>query len=108
MQQGSEQIVILCTCPDSGVADNMAGVLVGERLAACVNILPGVVSWFRWQGKMERADECLLLIKTTRTRYPALEAKIRALHPYEVPEIIAVPITLGQGDYLAWIDRETG
>lgn len=108
MQQDTEQILIFCTCPDSGTANNIAGALVEERLAACVNIIPGIVSCFRWQGKMERADESLLLIKTVPGRYPAVETKIRALHPYEVPEIIAVPITLGQRDYLAWINQETG
>ena len=107
MQGETGHLLILCTCPEAGVAGDIAQALLADRMAACVNIIPGLSSWFRWQGRIERADEHLLVIKTTRGRYPDVEKKIRALHPYELPEIIAVPVTGGLGKYLAWIDQET-
>jgi periplasmic divalent cation tolerance protein len=100
-------ILVLCTCPDEAVADRIASAVVEERLAACVNCLPGVTSTYRWQGKIHRDGEVLLLIKTTRERFDALREHIIALHPYELPEVIAVDIALGHAPYLAWIDTET-
>lgn len=99
--------VVLCTCPDRPVADRIAEALVNESLAACVNILGGVTSVYRWEGKLERGEEVLLVIKTAADRLPELEARIRALHPYTVPEIVALPITEGFSGYLAWIDETT-
>jgi periplasmic divalent cation tolerance protein len=107
MREDTKHLLVLCTCPEKSVADTIAQSLVADRLAACVNIIPGLDSWFRWQGRIERAGELLLVIKTTRDRYPGVERKIRALHPYELPEIIALPLTLGHAPYLAWIEQAT-
>lgn len=100
-------LLCLCTCPDAEIADRIADALVDARLAACVQILPGATSVYRWQGKVERADETLLLIKSTRERFDALTARIAALHPYDVPEVIATDISGGLPAYLDWIARET-
>lgn len=97
------QIVVLCTVPDRESGERIASVLVEERLAACVNLLPGVSSTYRWQGKVRHEAECLLIIKSVTERFDALRARIRALHAYELPEIIALPIQQGDPDYLQWI-----
>ena len=81
--------------------------LVEERLAACVSRVDGMVSLFRWQGALEQADESLLLVKTTSARYPALETRLRQLHPYDVPEILALPLLAGSAPYLDWLAAET-
>ena len=99
-------LLCLTTCPDPESARHIADALVEERLAACVNVLPGVHSTYRWQGKVERADELLLLIKTTRVRLPALQERIKTLHPYELPEVLAVEAG-GLPAYLQWVARET-
>ena len=96
-------VACYCTCPDAGVADRIAGALVSARLAACVNILPGVRSVYRWQGAIERADELLLLIKTTRAQLEPLAALIASLHPYELPEVLAVEVAGGSPGYLDWV-----
>jgi periplasmic divalent cation tolerance protein len=96
-----------CTCPDLATAERLAEALVGERLAACVNVLPGLRSVYRWQGTVERADEVLLLIKTTRGRLDALVARVQALHPYELPELLAVEVAGGLPAYLDWVATET-
>ena len=95
--------LVFCTCPDQETAARIAERLVGERLAACVNLLPGLTSIYRWQGAIERETEVLLLIKTVAGRLPALTETLRGLHPYAVPEIIALPITAGLPDYLTWV-----
>lgn len=100
-------LVCFCTCPDAASAERLAEALVGERLAACVNVLPGVRSVYRWQGSIERADEVVLLIKTTHDRLDALAARVRALHPYELPELVAVEAAGGLPDYLAWVAAES-
>lgn len=99
--------LLLCTCPDADSARTIAAALVERELAACVNVLPGVTSIYRWQGRVEQAGEVLLLIKTTAARYPDVETDICARHPYEVPEIIAVPVAAGLPDYLRWIVGST-
>ena len=99
--------LVLCTCPEDGSAERIAEAVVDERLAACVNIVKGLTSIFRWQGQRETASECLLLIKTRKACYPALEARVRELHPYEVPEIIALSLEAGLKAYLDWMDAET-
>jgi periplasmic divalent cation tolerance protein len=103
----TEALLVLTNCPDLGTADRIALVLVENGLAACVNRLAPVESTYRWQGAIERALEHPLLIKTTRERYGELEQAIRALHPYEVPEIIAVPIVAGFSAYLRWVGEVT-
>lgn len=103
----SETLLVLTNCPDDAVADRIALALVEGGLAACVNRLAPVASIYRWRGAVERATETTLLIKTTRARYVELEQAIRALHPYEVPEIIAVAIDAGFAPYLRWIGDET-
>lgn len=98
--------LVLCTCPDAESARALAHLLVASRLAACVNIIPGLVSVYGWQDRIETAQEHLLLVKTTLDAggYTRLEALIRQHHPYEIPEIIAIPIERGSSDYLGWIE----
>lgn len=101
------QILLVFTqMPDAASAELLATALVAEQLAACVSVLPAVRSVYRWQGALEQASEVPLLIKTTAARYGALEAAIRARHPYELPEIVAVPLTHGLPDYLTWVANE--
>jgi periplasmic divalent cation tolerance protein len=99
----TDVLLTICTCPDDDRARAIASALVERHLAACVNVTPPVTSVYRWDGRVETAAEVLMLIKTTRDRYPALERALRDLHPYEVPEIIAVPIDRGLHDYLQWV-----
>lgn len=100
-------LIVFCTCPDATTADAIAQALVSERLAACVNVLPGVRSTYRWQGAVEHADEVLLLIKTTRGRLDALSARVQALHPHELPEVLAVEAHGGLTPYLDWVAQQT-
>lgn len=100
-------LLVLTNLPDLATAEALASFLVEERLAACVNILQSCRSVYRWQGVVETAQEVPLLIKTTEARYPALEAAIRTRHPYETPEIIALPVVHGLPDYLAWVANGT-
>ena len=100
-------LVVLCTAPDAALAERIAIALVEERLAACVNLVPGVKSIYRWQGKLQRDAELLLVIKTSAARLAALTTRVQALHPHEVPEIIALPITAGARPYLDWITEST-
>jgi len=102
-----EARIVLCTVPDPACAERIATALVEERLAACVNALPGVSSTYRWEGKVERANEVLLVMKCTADRYPALQARILALHPYTLPEVIALEVTDGSAPYLDWITETT-
>ncbi len=100
-------LLVLTNLPDRESAETLARSLVETQLAACVNILPSCRSVYRWEGSVEWADEVPLLIKTTEARYPALEAAIREQHPYEIPEIVAVPVVNGLPEYLAWLVAET-
>lgn len=95
--------LIFCTCPDKLTAERLAHILVKEKLAACVNVLPNITSIYRWEGDITTNDECLLLIKTTSERYEELEKTLKAAHPYEVPEIIAMDINQGLPAYLDWV-----
>ncbi len=104
MNQNLFQIV-LTTCPNEACAERIARALVEEGLAACVNILPPMRSIYKWKGKIEDASEQLLVIKSATARFPAIRERLRALHPYELPEIIAVPITDGLPEYLAWLNK---
>ena len=100
-------LLVLTNLPDAASARALAEHIVSARLAACVNILAPCRSLYRWQGKVEDAEEVPLLIKTSAERYPELEAAIRARHPYELPEIVAVPLSQGLPAYLDWIAAET-
>lgn len=100
-------LICFCTCPDAGTAERIANALVDERLAACVNILPGLRSIYRWRDRVETADEVLLLAKTSAVAYPALQDRLRALHPYELPELLAVESASGLPEYLLWVADET-
>lgn len=96
----------MCNCPDTATADRLATGLIEARLAACVNRLAAVQSVYHWNDQIETASEIPLLIKTTAERYPALEAWLAAEHPYELPEIIALPLAAGLPAYLAWATQE--
>lgn len=100
-------LLVLTNCPDETCANAIALAVVEAKLAVCVNILPRVQSIYRWQGKVESASEIPLLIKTTAENYPALESAICARHPYEIPEIIALPVERGLPAYLNWVAAET-
>lgn len=100
-------LLVLTNLPDRAAAESLAEMLVEQRLAACVNLLEPCRSVYRWKGELQRDEEHPLLAKTTTERYAALEAAIRAAHPYELPEIVAVPIERGLPDYLAWIAAQT-
>ena len=104
MNQNLFQIV-LTACPDKACAERIARALVEEGLAACVNILPPMRSIYRWKGKIEDASEQLLVIKSAVAHFPAIRDRLRSLHPYELPEIIAVPIADGLPEYLAWLNH---
>lgn len=99
----TDAVVVLVTAPSAHVAATLARTLVEEKLAACGNVLPGVRSIYRWQGKVHDDAEVLLVLKTQRSRFPALRDRILSLHPYEVPEVIALPVEAGSGAYLDWI-----
>ena len=96
-------LAVLSTFPDAETAARVARTLVDERLAACVNLVPAIRSIYRWQGAISDDAEALAIIKTTADRYPALAARISELHPYEVPEIVALPLAAGHPPYLAWL-----
>lgn len=103
----SDTLLALSTAPDREQALRLARILVEERLAACVSLLPGAHSVYRWQGAISEDPECLLLIKTSRARWEALAARLPAIHPYQVPELIAVPVDCGLSTYLAWLAEST-
>jgi|RhiMethySRZTD1v2_1073278.scaffolds.fasta_scaffold498225_2 periplasmic divalent cation tolerance protein len=104
MQGLSGRVVALSTVGSAEEADRLARALVERRLAACVNVVPGVVSHYRWQGELQRDDERLLVIKTRAERIEALRDALRELHPYELPELVAFEITAGSEAYLKWLD----
>jgi periplasmic divalent cation tolerance protein len=106
MQGLSGRVVALSTVGSAEEADRLARALVERRLAACVNVVPGVVSHYRWQGELQRDEERLLVIKTRAERIEALRDALRELHPYELPELVAFEITAGSEAYLKWLDEE--
>ncbi len=103
----SEHLVVLSTCPDRASADEIAATLVEDGHAACVNIVPGLTSVYRWKGELHRDPELLLLIKTTREAYRGVEETVVRLHPDELPVVIALPLQSGLGDYLHWVTLQT-
>ncbi len=99
--------ITLITCPDRRSAQRIASALVEARLAACVNLVPGLTSIFRWEGRLQKAGEVLLIAKSSTRCFPALVKAVRRLHPYTVPEIIRLPITAGFPGYLKWLKKES-
>src|SRR5512138_3345971 len=104
---GTEALLVLVTAPSAEKAAELARALVQERLAACGNVVPGLRSIYRWEGRVQDDAEALLLLKTTRARFEALRERVLALHPYQVPEVLALPVEAGSAPYLAWITGET-
>jgi periplasmic divalent cation tolerance protein len=102
----TEVLAVLCTCPDAATARRLAGGLVEEGLAACVNILPEIRSIYRWRGATQDDGEVLMIAKTTRLSYAMLEAWLLRHHPYDVPEVLALPVTAGSSAYLDWVLNE--
>jgi len=102
---GDDVVVVLVTVPSAEVGESIARAVVPEGLAACVNIVPGLRSIYRWQGRLEDERELLLLIKTRADRLSPLEARIRALHPYTVPSGVALPVVAGHAPYLTWVSE---
>jgi periplasmic divalent cation tolerance protein len=103
----SEALIVLCTFPDGEKADEVARTLVGEKLAACVNLLPQVRSIYRWEGEVSDDAEVLAVIKTTGVRFDSLRQRVVELHPYDCPEVVAVRIERGHEPYLAWLAAST-
>jgi periplasmic divalent cation tolerance protein len=103
----AQVLMVMSNAPDKASAHALARALVETKLAACVTILPGVQSVYRWQGQIEQADEVTLLIKSTRQHYAQLQQTLISAHPYDVPELIAWPITEGYAPYLQWVAAET-
>ncbi|VAW76175.1 Periplasmic divalent cation tolerance protein CutA [hydrothermal vent metagenome] len=103
MKRPDDIQVIFCSVPDAGSGERIARYLVEHRLVACVNVIPGITSVYRWEGKVTADSEALLKIKATAGSYQAIETAIRSQHPYELPEIIAVPVSNGWSEYLDWI-----
>jgi periplasmic divalent cation tolerance protein len=102
----TDKIVVLSTCASAEEAERLARRVIDDRLAACVNVLSPVRSFYRWQGKIEDSAEWLLIIKSTRDKFDALRAALESAHTYELPEIIAIPVVDGSPNYLSWIERE--
>jgi len=100
----NNKILVLSTCGSTQEAERLGRALIEQQLAACVTVLPGARSFYRWQGAIESAEECVLLIKSSAGLFPALTAAIQRLHSYEVPEILAVPIADGSPKYLEWFE----
>lgn len=105
MSGADRACIVLVTAPSADVAAQLARTLVEERLAACGNIVPGVRSIYRWQGEVQDESEVLLLLKTVPARVPALTARVVALHPYDVPEVVTVPLDSGLDAYVAWVEE---
>ncbi len=101
----SEAIAVLITAANAAEATRLADMLVGSHLAACVQVLPGIESVYRWKGNIERAEEVLVIAKTARSRFAQLEREVRILHSYETPEIVALPIVEGSPAYLEWLAK---
>ncbi len=101
-----EVLVILCTFPDEAVARQIGALLVEKQVAACVNVVPGLRSIYRWQGEVHDDPEVLAVIKTTREAYPRLEAALLEAHPYEVPEVLALPVAAGAEAYQRWVAEQ--
>ena len=104
-QSAPDVLIALCTCPDAEVGQKIANSLVAEKLAACVNRIAGVQSTYVWKGELQNDAEVLLVIKTTTEKLATVEARIKALHPYEVPEFVVLPVIAGSREYLEWVRK---
>jgi periplasmic divalent cation tolerance protein len=102
----TDKIVVFSTCGSAGEAERLARRVVDERLAACVNVISPVRSFYRWKGVVEDSAEWLLVIKSSRGLFEALRAALESAHTYEVPEVIAIPVVEGSPNYLSWIEQE--
>jgi periplasmic divalent cation tolerance protein len=107
MTAPADLLIVLCACPDEAVATRIATALVDQGLAACVNRVPGVRSLYRWDGQLQDDAEVLLAIKTTAGRYGQVEGLIAAQHPYELPEVLALPVVAGSARYMDWVRQAT-
>ena len=107
LHEEGDTLLVYTTMPDRAAALDLARALVARRLAACVNVLDGCTSVYRWEGSVEEANEVPLVLKTRSARYAEVEAAILELHPYELPEILAVPVVRGLPEYLEWVAQET-
>lgn len=103
----SAHIIVVITVPSREVGQQIAETLLENKLVACVNIIPGISSIYHWQGAIEQDDEMLLIAKTRAALFDRLATTVKRVHPYDVPEVIAMPIVAGSNEYLAWIDMET-
>lgn len=101
-----EMIIVFVTVPGLREGNRISRAILTSRLAACVNVIPGVQSMYRWKGKIVQEKEAMLVLKTTRLQYRKLEQKIKELHPYEMPEVIAIPLVYGSFQYIEWVRRE--
>ena len=108
MVENDKAVLVYTTFPSLDAAEDVGGALVDAGLAACVNILPGMIAIYSWQGAREREAEVVMLVKTQRDRADAVMAEIRERHPYDTPALIVLPTAGGDGDYLAWIAEQTG
>ena len=102
-----EYIVVLVTAPNEEVSASIGGALVGDGLAACANVIRGVRSIYKWKGSICDDPECLIVVKTVSDNFEAIERRVRELHPYEVPEVISLPIVKGSTPYLDWVEEST-
>jgi periplasmic divalent cation tolerance protein len=102
----TEVLILVCTCPDAATARRLAGGLLESKLAACVNILPEIRSMYRWQGELHDDGEALMVVKTVQRAYAEVEAWLLQHHPYDVPEVLAVPVQAGSAAYLEWVQNE--
>jgi periplasmic divalent cation tolerance protein len=102
----TETIIVFVTVPGPREGSRISKAILTSRLAACVNVIPGIQSMYQWKGRIVREKEAMLIIKTTRVGYRKLEQKIKLLHPYKVPEVIAIPIICGSSQYIEWVKRE--
>ena len=104
----TEVVTVIMTAPDAETAEKLGRTLVSERLAACANVVPKVVSMYWWDGELQRDDEAMVILKTVRQRTEALEARVLELHPYAVPEVLVLAVSGGHTPYLDWVSNEVG
>jgi periplasmic divalent cation tolerance protein len=107
MMKDKEILVLLSTCPDAATAERIARELVATSLVACVNVVPGLLSIYRWNGVVQADEEVLMILKTTADRLPAARERLVALHPYDLPEVVALPVADGHHPYLQWVADST-